>query len=142
MKKIITSSLLVLTLISFQGCNDDPTESEENIETCLNKDIQMTNTSISSYTIMSTNILQQSNDLLKLAQTLESTGSTANTEYLNAMLQLSTDIGTMADRILIMADNIGIMSDRIVEVININSQNLALTQSNLLEATRIFTSLL
>lgn len=32
----------------------------------------------------------------------------------NAMLTLSTDIGTMADRILVTQDNIGEMADRIV----------------------------
>lgn len=59
---------------------------------------------------------------------------------LTAMLQLSDDIGTMADRIgemsdkiLIMADNIGIMADRILLTQEIQSQNLALTQATLLQ---------
>jgi hypothetical protein len=58
---------------------------------------------------------------------------------LNAILQLSQDIGAMADRILemadrilIMADNIGLMADRIITTQVIQSQNLALTQSSIL----------
>ncbi len=58
---------------------------------------------------------------------------------LSAILQLSQDIGAMADRILemsnrilIMADNIGLMADRIITTQMIQSQNLALTQSSIL----------
>ena len=58
---------------------------------------------------------------------------------LDAMLQLSQDIGEMADRILqmadrilIMADNIGLMADRIITTQVIQSQNLAVTQSSIL----------
>lgn len=56
------------------------------------------------------------------------------------MLQLSTDIGTMADRILemadrilIMADNIGYMADRIIETQRIQNANIALTQNTMLK---------
>jgi hypothetical protein len=56
-----------------------------------------------------------------------------------AMLQLSDDIGTMADRILemadkilVMADNIGLMADRIVTTEQLQSANLALTESSIL----------
>lgn len=58
---------------------------------------------------------------------------------LSAMLRLADDIGTMADRILemsdkilVMADNIGLMADRIIITQQIQSDNLALTQSFLL----------
>lgn len=58
---------------------------------------------------------------------------------LSAMLQLSNDIGTMADRILemadrilIMADNIGIMADRILITQQIQNTNIALTQASIL----------
>ena len=58
---------------------------------------------------------------------------------LTTMLRLSDDIGTMADRILemsnkilVMADNIGAMADRIIVTQQIQSQNLALTQSSIL----------
>ncbi|GIT99406.1 hypothetical protein [Sulfurovum sp. TSL1] len=58
---------------------------------------------------------------------------------LNAILQLSQDIGAMADRILemadrilIMADNIGLMADRIITTQMIQNQNIASTQSSIL----------
>jgi len=58
---------------------------------------------------------------------------------LTAMLRLSDDIGTMADRILemadkilVMADNIGVMADRIIVTQQIQSANLVLTQSSIL----------
>lgn len=58
---------------------------------------------------------------------------------LSAMLQLSKDIGTMADRILemsdrilIMADNIGIMAERILITQQIQNTNIALTQASIL----------
>jgi len=60
---------------------------------------------------------------------------------LSAMLALSDDIGTMADRILemadkilVMADNIGLMADRIILTQEIQSANMALTQSSILAA--------
>lgn len=58
---------------------------------------------------------------------------------ISAMLQLSNDIGTMADRILemadrilIMADNIGIMADRILITQQIQNTNITLTQASIL----------
>jgi len=59
---------------------------------------------------------------------------------ITAMLQLSADIGTMADRIgemadriLVMADNIDTMADRIVTTQEIQSQNLIATTNTLLQ---------
>lgn len=46
--------------------------------------------------------------------TFTATMQTVNTDYLNAMLQLSTDIGTMADRIIYTEELIGRMADRII----------------------------
>ena len=58
---------------------------------------------------------------------------------LSAMLELSSDIGTMADRILemadrilVMADNILLMADRIILTQQIQNANVALTQASLL----------
>lgn len=58
---------------------------------------------------------------------------------LSAMLRLSDDIGTMADRILemadrilVMADNIGLMADRILITQQLQSSNVALTQAAIL----------
>ena len=61
-------------------------------------------------------------------------------DAITAMLQLSGDIGEMADRIgemadniLIMSDNIGLMADRILETQVIQSENMILTQNTLLQ---------
>ena len=58
---------------------------------------------------------------------------------LSAMLRLSDDIGTMADRILemadrilVMADNIGVMADRILITQQLQNSNVALTQAAIL----------
>jgi len=58
---------------------------------------------------------------------------------LSAMLRLSDDIGTMADRILemadrilAMADNIGLMADRILATQRIQAANITLTQNAIL----------
>jgi len=58
---------------------------------------------------------------------------------LSAMLQLSDDIGTMAnrilemaDRILAMADNIGVMANRILLTQQLQNANVALTQASIL----------
>ncbi len=58
---------------------------------------------------------------------------------LSAMLQLSSDIGAMADRILemsdrilVMADNIGTMAERILITQQIQNSNIALTQASIL----------
>lgn len=58
---------------------------------------------------------------------------------ITAMLQLSSDIGEianrigqMSDKILIMSDNIGLMADRILETQMIQNENIALTQNTIL----------
>jgi len=59
---------------------------------------------------------------------------------IRAVLQLSSDIGEMADRIgemadnvLIMSDNIGLMADRIIVTQGIQSENMLLTQNTVLQ---------
>ena len=64
-----------------------------------------------------------------------------------AMLQLSDDIGAMADRIgemadkiLVMSDNIGLMADRIILTQQIQNQNILVTQQSMLQTqTNILT---
>lgn len=71
---------------------------------------------------------------------LSSTAPMCNiSDGLTGMLQLSDDIGTMADRILemadkilAMADNIGAMADRIIVTQQLQNQNIALTQASIL----------
>ena len=67
---------------------------------------------------------------------------------LTGMLQLSDDIGTMADRILemadkilTMADNIGAMADRIILTQQLQNQNIALTQASILTTQQNMLSL-
>lgn len=62
------------------------------------------------------------------------------TDGISAVLQLSSDIGAMADRIgemsdkiLVMSDDIGGMADRILVTQQIQSQNLQTTQATLLQ---------
>ena len=68
-------------------------------------------------------------------------GTMSNSFY--AMLQLSNDIGAMADRIgemadriLLMADNIGLMADRILATQLIQSANLDMTYDAILETQK------
>ena len=77
-----------------------------------------------------------SSDIALLAPT---TDAMTLGEGIRAVLQLSSDIGEMADRIgemadniLIMSDNIGLMADRIVQMQVIQSDNLLLTQNSVL----------
>jgi len=139
MKKQILVSMVTLTLVTgFLTASEATTcTSKEVIEligaaNTLNDSIDFSNA-----------LLENSKDMLSLSESLLAAGSMANTEYIEAMLQLSKDIGEMADRIgemadriLVMADKIGDMSDRIVETQKIESQNVKLTQANLLQAEK------
>lgn len=99
--------------------------------------------SLTALSDLSTLSLALANEAQFLSLDISAISTTANmveiSDGLNAMLQLSSDIGTMADRILemadkilVMADNIGLMADRIIETQVIQSQNLALTQASIL----------
>ena len=88
--------------------------------------------------------LQMARNTFRISTGLQTTGSCydrSNYEVLMAaMLRLSDDIGTMADRILemadrilVMADNIGIMADRILITQQLQNSNLLLTQESVLQ---------
>ncbi|MEA3227959.1 MAG: hypothetical protein U9P38_02680 [Campylobacterota bacterium] len=137
---IATLALTVMTTSSMAGDYCSPTP--------LTEVIGATNT-LNDSTDLSASLVTTSADILSLSKSLVSAGSTANTEYVSAMLQLSQDIldmadeiAEMADRILVMADDIGDMSDRILETQRIQSANLSLTQSNILKAQANFNSIL
>jgi hypothetical protein len=97
----------------------------------LTENLFVTVTSISNQSSLLSNditLLQPNTDALTLA------------DGITAMLQLSSDIGEMADRIgemadniLIMSDNIGLMADRILETQVIQSENIVLTQNSVLQ---------
>ena len=98
--------------------------------------------------------LAQSNALLHLSETLLTRSenidpNNANSEYVQAMLRLSLDIGTMANRIGEMANRIvyteeliGVMADRIVTVSNALLSNNQATHTNVLAAQKNFNALL
>ncbi|UFS61624.1 hypothetical protein LOH54_08100 [Sulfurimonas sp. HSL-3221] len=101
-------------------------------------------TALDQYTVT---VLGLANEALHLSTDLQMLSSSMNAATLNdgitAMLQLSDDIGTMADRIgemadkiLIMSDNIGLMADRILETQQLQNDNVALTQSTLLQTQK------
>ena len=84
------------------------------------------------------------NEALRLSVDLNALSTTAQAITLKdgivAMLQLSNDIGTMADRIgemadnvLVMSDNIGLMVDRILLTQELQNQNVALTMDSILQ---------
>lgn len=84
------------------------------------------------------------NEALALSVDVNSLSTVANAitlkDGITAMLQLSDDIGTMADRIgemadkiLVMSDNIGLMADRILLTQELQNQNIALTTNSILQ---------
>ena len=84
------------------------------------------------------------NEALRISVDINTLSTLANAitikDGITAMLQLSDDIGTMADRIgemsdniLVMADNIGVMADRILVTQELQNQNIALTTSSILQ---------
>ena len=129
----IVVSLLALNPVHADDyCNDVP----------LSEVIGSVNT-LNDSTDLSLSLLTYSKNMLTLSESILSTGSTVNSEYVRAMLRLSDDIGSMADkigdmsdRILVMADNIGDMSDKIVETQRIQSKNVSTTQYNISKAKR------
>jgi len=88
--------------------------------------------------------LHIANEALRLSLNLQQLQGAASSltikDGMTAMLQLSDDIGTMADRIgemadriLVMSDNIGLMADRILATQEIQSQNMTMTVQTLLQ---------
>lgn len=100
---------------------------------------------------LSTTSLGLANEALRLSVDLNTLSSTAQAltikDGITSMLQLSDDIGTMADRIgemsdkiLVMSDNIGLMADRILQTQQLQSNNLtAVTQTMLQTQTNALT---
>jgi len=102
------------------------------------------------YCVKLSDILKRDSQfILDVSEVLINNASDVNKEYIYAMLKLADDIGVMADRIGLMADRIlfteeqiGIMSDRILETQRIQSDNLKITEENLLKAQENLNSLL
>ena len=93
---------------------------------------------------LSNTTLSLANEALRLSVDLQSLSTAVDMitlkDALAAMLQLSTDIGSMADRIgemadniLVMSDNIGLMADRILLTQELQNQNVELTINSILQ---------
>ena len=93
---------------------------------------------------LSNTTLSLANEALRLSVDLQSLSTAVDMitlkDALAAMLQLSTDIGAMADRIgemadniLVMSDNIGLMADRILLTQEMQNRNVELTINSILQ---------
>ncbi len=149
LKKLLVGILTAGTLATYSmafSLIDDNTCTDSTVNAA---EIIASTSSLDNATAMSASLLDTSKNLLKLSESLLNAGDNANNDYVNAMLQLSQDIGTMADRIgemadriLIMADNIDAMADKILETQQIQSNNVSLTQENILAAQVNFNTIL
>ena len=113
--------------------------------------LQIDDTTLTSLETLSALNTSLANESLRLSVDLGALSSTTQAITLKdgivAMLQLSDDIGAMADRIgemadkiLVMSDNIGLMADRIILTQQIQNQNILLTQQSMLQTqTNILT---
>lgn len=151
------NKLIMITLLSFATTSQAffgffPTDTTTTSESCTCTDVNNTSTNIAlinGNTEVSQQLLVLSLALLEQSQMMLSNANMVNTDYVQAMLQLSTDIGSMADRIGEMADRIvateeliGDMADRIVLTQQIQSQNLDVIQQNILKAQENFNTIL
>jgi len=118
-------------------------ESIEALTSQMTEPLSLTQEDMTSLDDLSNLGRSMSEESVRLIMELNSIDDVADlVEYrsgLSAMLQLSDDIGTMADRILemanrilLMADNIGSMADKIVYTVNLQSTNMAFIQSAML----------
>jgi hypothetical protein len=115
-------------------------ESNANMSAPLSVDSELldqVDTLIKNVASLSGTSLGLSTDIVLVAPT---TDALTLKDGITTMLQLSSEIGEMADRIgemadniLVMADNIGLMADRIIITQEIQSTNLATTQSTVLQ---------
>jgi hypothetical protein len=119
------------------------TASVDQVSAAIPASVTLTTTDLASLDELSTLALATAGEAAYLSQQLRNLDDTQTLfEYrtaLAAMLRLSDDIGTMADRILemadrilVMADNIGLMADRILATQRLQNQNIALIQSAML----------
>jgi hypothetical protein len=113
------------------------------IDQGLTTGIQVDTTTLNELDALSGNNVSLANEALGLSTELNTFSTTADAfaikDGITAMLQLSDDIGTMADRIgdmadkiLVMSDNIGLMADRILVTQQLQSQNLQTSTNTLL----------
>jgi hypothetical protein len=106
-------------------------------------------TSLDDLSNLSLSVANRIKTLSQSLTTLETTTDLFEYEAsLAAMLRLSDDIGSMAnrigemaDRILVMGNNIGLMADRILVTQQLQTTNVALTQNSILSTQQNMVSL-
>ena len=149
---LISADLSAITLQNGTACTDlgllntsieDYIASLEAVTAQLSAPLSLTTEDLVSLDSLGNTVLSMASGSNTLSWDLLSIENTYDlVEYraaLSAMLRLSDDIGTMADRILemadrilVMADNIGLMADRILITQQLQSSNVALTQAAIL----------
>ncbi len=94
-------------------------------------------------------LLEASKSLMALSTQLLDNHAKSSPGYINAMLRLSDDIGSMADKIGEMSDRIvsselqiGVMTDKFLDAQKKQDNNTALTQANILKAQETFEKIL
>jgi len=121
----------------------DYTASLEAVTAQLTSPLSLTTEDMTSLDTLSAVSLGMADEMVRLSWELRGIEDVQELfEYraaLSAMLRLSDDIGTMAnrilemaDRILVMADNIVLMADRILLTQQLQNQNVALVQAAML----------
>lgn len=149
---ITSNQLATLQLSGTSSCSqlgtlnttlEDYVEVMQNITAGLTAPLSLTVDDMNSLDNLSEIARVMAGDALRLSWDLRNIEGIQDLfEYragLSAMLRLSDDIGTMAnrilemaDRILLMADNIGDMADRILITQQLQNNNIALTQAAIL----------
>lgn len=149
---LISADLNAITIQNGTACTDlgtlndsieDYIVSLETVTAQLAAPLSLATEDLISLDALSSTVLGMASGSTTLSWDLLSIENTYDlVEYraaLSAMLRLSDDIGTMADRILemadrilVMANNIGLMADRILITQQLQSSNVALTQAAIL----------
>lgn len=112
MRALFFTALLLTSVHANAFFGDIINDNNNNTEacTCQPSDAQINNQNnialVNGNMDVSKNMLELSMALLSQSQMMVTSGTSVNEDYVNAMLTLSQDIGTMADRIGEMADRI------------------------------------
>jgi len=146
-KRALFTFIMTLGLVSQASAFGFPTTTTQ--DQCVPSTQVVDVSMLNDTTNLSFKLVESSAAMLSLSESMLANASMANSEYVQAMLQLSTDIGTMADRIGDMADRIveteyeiGYMADRMVITQAIQSANVTAIQANIAQAQVNFLAVL
>jgi len=139
----LTSDSMCSDLLSINKSSEAFIENIETVTAGLSAPVTVDTASLQALDDLSAEFVNMADSSTALSLNVTALNSTTDmlaiSNGLSAMLRLADDIGKMADRILemsnkilVMADNIGLMADRIIVTQQIQSDNLALTQSSIL----------